>query len=61
MEGIESVSSLITRYTIVEKLYLYQNCDAESGLLEAITKLYAAILTYLAKVKVYCTGNAWSM
>ena len=60
-EGIESVSSLITRYTIVEKLYLNQKCEAKVGLQEAITKLYAATLTYLAKVKAYCSGNAFSM
>lgn len=60
-EGIESVSGLITRYTIVEKLYLNQSCDARYGLQEAITKLYAATLTYLAKVKAYCTGNTLSM
>ncbi|CAF9943521.1 MAG: hypothetical protein ALECFALPRED_000540 [Alectoria fallacina] len=58
-EGIESVSGLITRYTIVEKLYLSQQCEAKLGLEEAITKLYAATLVYLAKVKVYCTGNTF--
>ena len=60
-EGIESVSGLITRYTIVEKLYLNQTCEAKHGLQEAITNLYAATLTYLAKVKAYCTGNSISM
>ena len=60
-EGIESVSGLITRYMIVEKLYLNQECEAKQGLQEAITKLYAATLTYLAKVKAYCTGNSFSM
>ncbi|CAD6579294.1 MAG: hypothetical protein ASARMPREDX12_009118 [Alectoria sarmentosa] len=58
-EGIESVSGLMTRYTIVEKLYLNQQCEAKLGLQEAITKLYAATLAYLAKVKAYCTGNSF--
>lgn len=61
MEGIESVSGLIARYTVVEKLYLHQQCESIGGFHEAITKLYAAIFTYLSKVKAYCTGNTWSM
>ena len=61
MEGIESVSGLIARYTVVEKLYLHQQCESIGGFHKAITKLYAAILIYLSKVKAYFTGNTWSM
>lgn len=46
---------------MVEKLYLNQKCEAKIGLQEAITKLYAATLTYLAKVKTYCSGSTLSM
>ena len=60
-EGIESVSALIIRYTIVEKLYLHENCEARSGLQEAITKLYAAMLTYLVKVNGYCAKSTLGM
>ena len=61
MEGIETVSALISRYTIVEKLYLHQDCESRSGLEQAITKLYAATLTYLAKVNKYCAKNTLGM
>ena len=49
------------RYTIVEKLYADQECESIVGFHESITKLYAAMLTYLANVKAYCTGNNLSM
>jgi len=56
-EGVESISGLIARYTIVEKLYLHGNTEATAGLQESIRKLYAAILAYLAKIKSYFEGN----
>ena len=60
VEGIESVSRLITRYTIIENLYLDRDCEAAAGLRECIKALYSAILVYLAKVKFYLTGSSWS-
>jgi len=60
-EGVESISSLIARYTIFEKLYLHEDYEATPWLHESLRKLYAAILTYLARVKSYLTGNSWSM
>lgn len=61
VEGVESISGLIARYTIFEKLYLHEDCEATLGLHGALRKLYAAMLTYLAKIKSYLTGNSWSM
>ena len=58
--GIEFTSRLIARYSIVEKLYLSNDCEATPLLQEAIEKLYAAILTYLARVKAYFTGKTIS-
>ena len=60
VEGIEFVSGLITRYAVIEKLYLHQQCESTPGLYEAITKLYANVLIYLSKVKAYYMGNTWS-
>lgn len=48
-EGVEFVSNLITRYTIVEQLYLQNPSTAKDQLIKAITKLYAAVLKYLSK------------
>ncbi|MCJ1273175.1 hypothetical protein MMC21_000964 [Puttea exsequens] len=59
VESIESTSSLIARYVIVEKLYLSHECEATPRLQEAIGKLYIAVLTYLAKVKAFFTGGTW--
>ena len=60
-EGIETTSSLIARYTIIEEFYLRHDLKATSLLQEAIEKLYAATLTYLAQVKAYFSGNTGSM
>ena len=60
-EGIEFVSALIKRYMIVERLYLHQDFEPRYRLQEAITKLYAATLTYLAKINDYCAKNTLSM
>ena len=59
-EGIEFVAGLITRYAVVEKLYLHQQSDSTPRLHEAVSKLYANVLIYLSKVKAYYMGNTWS-
>lgn len=53
IEGIETVSNLITRYTMVERHYLREQSDLQQKLVEGITRVYAAILTYLAKARRY--------
>lgn len=59
-EGVESISGLITRYSIVEKLYLSDGnrSVAQNELYEAITNLYTAMLVYLSKAKYYFSGNS---
>ena len=55
MEGVEQVSFLITRCTILESLYLSSSCQSSGTrqLREAIIKLYVSILRYLAKARRY--------
>ena len=53
VEGIEFVSSLITRYAKVEDLYLTGTSAEKAQLSDAITRLYTAILIYLSKASRY--------
>ena len=56
---MESVSSLITRYTIVESLYLRGTHETTKRLLRrSILELYAAILTYLNRAKSFFSGSS---
>jgi hypothetical protein len=59
-EGIELVSNLITRYAIVEHLYLQKSSAAKDQLTQAILKLYSTVLTYLCKAKSYYERNTLS-
>ena len=52
-EGVESVLNLITRYAIVELLYLQKSSVAKDQLTQAIIKLYTAVMKYLCKAKTY--------
>jgi hypothetical protein len=64
VESIESISGLITRCTVIEMLYLREDSEGSEVTLqlrESITKLYAAILLYLAKAKAYFSGPTLSM
>jgi hypothetical protein len=63
MEGVETISGLITRYTIIEMLYIHEAHEASEAtthLHESIIKLYVAILLYLAQAKAYFDGNTIS-
>ena len=53
VEGVEFVSNLITRSAIIEKLYLQKASTAKDQLTTAVTRLYAAVLTYLSKANRY--------
>ncbi|KAK2798050.1 hypothetical protein FQN51_007975 [Onygenales sp. PD_10] len=57
VEGVESISGLIARYTIVEMLYLHEDFEATPLLRECITKLYTAILGYLAHAQTYFSDS----
>ena len=58
-EGVELVSNLITRYTIVERLYLQKPSSAKDQLTQAILRLYSAVLIYLSKAKSYYQRNTF--
>ena len=51
--NLEAVSHLITRYAILDELYLQRNSAARDKLEETVVRLYAEVLTYLAKAKNY--------
>jgi hypothetical protein len=53
VEGLEMVSHMITRYAIFENTYAQRTTGASSELEEALTELYAEILTFIAKSKKY--------
>jgi hypothetical protein len=57
VEGMELVSNLITRYAILEKLYLHTTMGMKSAaknqLVNAILELYTAVLKYLSKARRY--------
>jgi hypothetical protein len=54
---MELVSNLITRYAILEKLYLHTTIGIKSAakkqLVKAILELYTAVLKYLSKARRY--------
>ena len=47
LQGVAEVSELISRYEIVEALYLKQSSEASRLLQRSLVNLYAAILTFL--------------
>ncbi|THW35816.1 hypothetical protein D6D21_08999 [Aureobasidium pullulans] len=59
-EGIELVSAMITRYAVVESLYLLEDSTLQNQLTDGITKLYVAILRYLSIAKTYYNKSTTS-
>ena len=53
IENLEAVSHLITRYAILEELYLQRNSATRDQLEANVVRLYAEVLTYLAKARKY--------
>ena len=60
IENLEAVSHLITRYAILEDLYLQRISRARDKLEEMVVHLYAEILTFLTKVRKYFQSSAKS-
>jgi hypothetical protein len=58
---MELVSNLIALYAVQENLYLHIVSALTDQLREALTKLYASILRYLAKVRRYYDRGTASM
>lgn len=59
-EGIELVSAMITRYAVVESLYLLEDYSLRAQLADGITKLYVAILKYLGIARTYYNKSTLS-
>jgi hypothetical protein len=60
LEGIEQITNLLSRYALIEAIYLRQSSRAVDLLDQAVIKLYAHILTYLAQAKRYYLQNTAS-
>lgn len=58
-EGVELVSNIITRYAIVEQLYLQKPSATKDQLTQAILRLYSTVLTYLSKARSYYQSNTF--
>jgi hypothetical protein len=54
---MEMVSNLITRYKIVEELYLSRPSPVRDELTKALLKLYGTVLVYLGKAGKYYKQN----
>ncbi|ETS73751.1 hypothetical protein PFICI_14697 [Pestalotiopsis fici W106-1] len=59
-DGLEMITNLISRYKIFEELYLREVSKATELLKQAIIKLYASVLTFLAQAKRYYSQNTAS-
>lgn len=51
IENLETVSHLITRYAILEDLYMQRNSAIRDKLEDMIVRLYSEILIFLARAK----------
>ena len=60
VESLEVVSHLITRYAILEELYLQRNSAARDKLEDMVVRLYAEILTFSANARKYFRTSAKS-
>lgn len=58
IENLEAVSHLITRYAILEELYLQRSSAARDKLEDMVVRLYAEILTFLARARKYFQSSA---
>lgn len=61
LEGLEMVSNLITRYEIMQKLYLEEETQAKDLLHSSIVTLYNRILIFLCKAHRHYTRSTASM
>lgn len=57
-EGLELVSNLITRCAVWEDLYLMKQSAMQDQFIEALIKLYEAVLIYLGKAGKYYKQNS---
>ncbi len=60
VEGAEKLANIITRYHIVERLYLVKEYEATTQLKDHITDLYTLALKFLIKAKRFYLKNTAS-
>ena len=60
VEGAEKVAYIVTRYRIVERLYLAKQYEATAQLQNHITDLYVVALKFLVKAKNFYSKNTAS-
>ena len=63
-EGLECISRLITRYALVESMYLKKRSLLEEQLCDALIRVYTSILMFLAYSKKYyvrCTSGKFKI
>ena len=60
VEGAEKVANIVTRYRIVERLYLVKQHEAASQLEKHITELYTLVLKFLVKAEKFYQRNTAS-
>lgn len=58
VENLEAVSLFITRYAILEALYLQRKSPARDKFEDMVVNLYAEVLTFLAKARQYFKSSA---
>ena len=61
LEGLETVSNLITRYEIMQKLYLEEETQTKDLLQSSIVALYNKILIFLCKAHRHYSRSTASM
>lgn len=59
--ALERIANLINRCIVYELLYLKPALLAAPTVQAALTRLYAAVLLYLAQAKRYCSRRSTSM
>lgn len=57
LESMEKVTDIISRYAIIESIYLQPDLDCSSRLESAVVSVYTAILHYICKAKLYFGHN----
>ena len=60
LEGAEKVANIVTRYRIVERLYLVKQYEVTTKLQDHITDLYVLALKFLVKAKKFYSKNTAS-
>lgn len=53
VEGAKAMASVISRYAILEDIYLHRTSKAIQELQDALVRFYTTVLLYLSKAKAF--------